>query len=237
MKLDEMNLKDDTCTVDPVQENLDEFNSQRNTKSFNDVNNGNNMQQNGDFQCKSCQDEETPIAAYTSHHESPPKQLEVKATSWDPPLAPADSAKLTLAPLDRDECASALKKMKGYPHEQPEYLSTIPEKDQNAVRKTIVFEGKYDSDTNVISLKEVTLGRSSATGIKSTLISRNLCTVTMIGQVASVTMLKESQQHAVFLNGEPLEEPVGKETELSDNDILSLYGPIDFAYRIQIQIG
>ena len=56
----------------------------------------------------------------------------------------------------------------------------------------------------------------------------------MNGKVANVTMLKESAQQAVFLNGEPLEEPVGKAIKLSDNDILSLYGPMDFAYRIQL---
>jgi hypothetical protein len=47
-------------------------------------------------------------------------------------------------------------------------------------------------------------------------------------------MLKDSGQHAVFLNGEPLEGPAGEKHELYDLDILSLYGPVDFAYRIQL---
>ena len=117
-------------------------------------------------------------------------------------------------------------------------MAPVPEKDQNTVRNTIVLEEKDDANSHTTSLGNVTLGRSSVTGIRSTLISRQLCTLAIgVGGEsarASITMLKESKYHAVFLNGEPLEEPVGKEFELFDQDILSLYGPVDFAYRIQL---
>jgi hypothetical protein len=51
---------------------------------------------------------------------------------------------------------------------------------------------------------------------------------------ASVAMLKEPEGHAVFLNGDPLNEPIGKEIKLHHDDILSLYGPAGFAYRVQL---
>ena len=136
--------------------------------------------------------------------------------------------------MKREECASALKKLKGRPHEQPDYLSPVPEKDENTVRKTITLEKKEE---DVAGLYNLTLGRSSTTAIKSTLISRSLCTVSMPkgdAATASVAMLKEPDGHAVFLNGDPLNEPAGKEIKLRHDDILSLYGPVGFAYRVQL---
>lgn len=131
-------------------------------------------------------------------------------------------------------------KLKGRPHEQPGYLSPVPEKDENAVRKTITLE-KKEEDVACVSvdagLYKLTLGRSSTTAIKSTLISRSLCTVSMSKgdtATASVAMLKEPEGHAVFLNGDPLNEPIGKEIKLYHDDILSLYGPAGFAYRVQL---
>ena len=141
--------------------------------------------------------------------------------------------------MNRDECASSLMKLKGRPHEQPDYLSPVPEKDENQVRKTITLEKKEDAACESVDagLCKLTLGRSSTTAIKSTLISRSLCTVSMPkgdAATASVAMLKEPEGHAVFLNGDPLNEPIGKEIKLHHDDILSLYGPAGFAYRVQL---
>jgi len=231
-----MELKDDSSAVDPKQVNLNQATAQLQIDSSNDDDDddGTGSQQSADLLSECCEDEddETPVAANTSNKS--PKKMKAKTTSSDPPQAPVDLATLTLVPLDKNECASALKKLKGCPPEQPHYLAPVPEKDQNTVRKTIILEEKEVANSHATSLEEVALGRSSVTGIKSILISRRLCTLAMKGNVASIAMLKESEHHAVFLNGEPLEEPVGKEVELNDQDILSLYGPVDFAYRIQL---
>ena len=191
-----------------------------------------NTQQSEDL-LGGCQDEETPVAANTSNHHD-------KTAPLDLPQAPSVLAKLTLTPMNREECASSLMKLKGRPHEQPDYLSPVPEKDENQVRKTITLEEK-EEDASCVSvdagLYKLTLGRSSTTAIKSTLISRSLCTVSMAkgdAATASVAMLKEPEGHAVFLNGDPLNEPVGKEIKLYHDDILSLYGPAGFAYRVQL---
>ncbi len=187
--------------------------SQQPTEPSNDDDDDDDTQQSEDL-LGCCQDEETPVAT-----------------------TPSVLAKLTLTPMNRDECASSLMimKLKGRPHEQPDYLSPVPEKDENQVRKTITLE-KIEEDV-VCESVALTLGRSSTTGIKSTLISRGLCTVAMTEggtAAASVAMLKEPEGHAVFLNGDPLNEPVGKKIKLYHDDILSLYGPAGFAYHVQL---
>jgi hypothetical protein len=232
----EVKVKDDT---NAMQANLNQATAQLRLNSSNDDvddADGTGSQQSADLLSECCEDEGTPVVSNTSNKS--PKKVKAKTTSSDPPQAPANLARLAMIPLNRDECASALNTLMGCPHEEPDYLAPIPEKDQNTVRKTIVLEEKDDANSHTISLDNVTLGRSSVTGIRSTLISRQLCTVAMEVEGksarASITMLKESKYHAVFLNGEPLERPVGKELELVDQDILSLYGPVDFAYRIQL---
>jgi hypothetical protein len=84
--------------------------------------------------------------------------------------------------------------------------------------------------------KEFSLARNKSTGIKSDLISRSLCTVTVCcvdeEQVASVVVHKPPEMHAVHLNGEKINssEPM----VLGNGSVLSLYGPFGFAYRVQI---
>lgn len=221
----EEKLKDDTISSDPTQAT-----AQPRVHSSNDDEHDDTCSQRSADLLSECSElEGTPIASNTS--KKSPKKMKAKASSSDPPQAPANLARLTIIPLNRNECASALKKLKGRPYEHPNYVAPVPKKDQTTVRNTIILEGK-DAANSVAD--EVTLGRSSVTGIKSTLISRQLCTLELKGNSASIAMLKESEQHAIFLNGEPLEGPVGKEFELNDQDILSLYGPVDFAYRVQL---
>ena len=231
-----MKLKDDT---NAMQANLNQATAQLRLNSSNDDDDdedGTGSQQSADLLSVCCEDEGTPVVSNTSNKS--PLKAKAKTTSSDPPQAPANLARLAMIPLNRDECASALKTLMGCPHDEPNYLAPVPEKDQNTFRKTIVLEEKDDANSHTTSLGNVTLGRSSVTGIRSTLISRKLCTLAIgfkgESARASITMLKESEHHAVFLNGEPLEEPAGKEFELFDQDILSLYGPVDFAYRIQL---
>mmetsp|Transcript_12837 Transcript_12837/g.19791 ORF Transcript_12837/g.19791 Transcript_12837/m.19791 type:complete len:591 (+) Transcript_12837:67-1839(+) len=223
----ERKLKDDTTNVDPMQAGTAQL---RLNSSNDDENEDTCSQQSADLLSECSEDGGTPIASNTS--KKSPNKTKARTSSSDPPQAPANLAKLTIIPLNRYECVSALNKLKGRPNEQPDYLALVPEKDQTTVRKTITLEEK--DAVNSVALDEVVLGRSGVTGIKSTLISRQLCTLEMKGKSASITMLKESEQHAIFLNGEPLEGPVGKEFELNDLDILSLYGPVDFAYRVQL---
>ncbi|KAL7495867.1 hypothetical protein ACHAWT_005106 [Skeletonema menzelii] len=229
----EMKVKDDAIAANQKQANLNQGTAQLRLNSPNDdKDDGTGSQQSADLLSESCEDEGTPVASNTSH--KPSKKTKAETTLSDPPQAPAHLARLTIVPLNRDDCASALKEMKGCYCEQPDYLAPVPDNDQTIARKTITLEEMVDANSLATSLEEVALGRSAVTGIKSTLISRQLCTLEMREGSASITMLKESEQHAVFLNGEPLEGPAGEKHELIDLDILSLYGPVDFAYRIQL---
>ncbi len=223
----EMKLKDDAIVENQKQAILNQA-----TAPNDDKDDGTASQQSADLLSECCEEDGTPLASNTSNKS--PEKTKTEVTSSDPPQAPAHLARLTIVPLNRDDCASALKKLKGCACEQPDYLPLVPEKDQAIVRETITLEEKDDANSRATSLEEVTLGRSSVTGIRSTLISRQLCTLEMKGESASITMLKASDNHAVFLNGEPLEGPASTKYVLNDFDILSLFGPVDFAYRIQL---
>lgn len=215
-----MKIKDDVIVANQVQANLNQATAQLRLISPNDdKDDDTGSQQSADLLSECCEDEGTPLASNTTT-KSPKKTK-----------AGTHLARLTIVPLNRDDCASALNELKGCPCEQPDYLAPVPERDQTLVRKTITLE---ERDSNATSLEEVALGRSVVTGIKSTLISRQLCTIEMRGRSGSITMLKQPEQHAVFLNGEPLEVPAREKHGLVDRDILSLYGPVDFAYRIQL---
>ena len=217
----ETKLGGDESNVDTTQVDIDQAAAQLELKSSNEDDDDTVSNHSFDLLSECCADEETPVAGNTSN--------EKKSSSDHPNLT-----KLKLVPLTRDECTSALL-IKGCPYEQPSYLLPIPKKDLNNVRKTIVLEEVLDAKTHAISSGKLVLGRSIATGIKSTLISRQLCSVE-IGEVAeaTITVLKESKDHAIFHNGMSLDESSGFKLELKDRDIISLYGPVDFAYRIQL---
>ena len=80
----------------------------------------------------------------------------------------------------------------------------------------------------------VKLGRNDLTNITWTAVSRELCDISFESDIAYVTMKKVAAQHAVFLNGSELNRPVGVKIRLKDSDILSLYGPTGFAYRLNL---
>jgi hypothetical protein len=152
-----------------------------------------------------------------------PKRSTVKTTSLQhskgtsstvPPTQP-----VFLVPLNPEQCQTLL----NYKHHD-EY--EVPNDNDSHCR------GAFPIHIG----KEFSLARNKFTGIKSDLISRSLCTVTVCcvdkEQVASVVVHKPPEMHAVHLNGEKINssEPM----VLSNGSVLSLYGPIGFAYRVQI---
>jgi hypothetical protein len=114
---------------------------------------------------------------------------------------------------------------------------------------------KYDDNGNYSV--EMKLGRSVHAKIKWTMISRALLDIGMTraarrkndmndinssngdgsGSVVTawIKMRKEEEQHRVHLNGKLITAQVGKQIAVNDGTILSLYGPLCYAYRISIQ--
>jgi hypothetical protein len=136
---------------------------------------------------------------------------------------PVKSIKLNLVPMTRLECQKALLANKiTYP--DPEYLVAGGPSEYNITRATIMLEDK----------EVVKLGRNDLTNIKWSAVSRELCDISFGSNIAYVTMKKVAAQHAVFLNGSELNRPVGVKIRLKDSDIISLYGPTGFAYRLNL---
>ena len=108
---------------------------------------------------------------------------------------------------------------------EPEYLVAGGPSEYDIARATITLE-----DTNEV----VKLGRGDITNIKWIAISRELCDIYYDSKynTAYLTMKKDKAQHAVYLNGMAVNLPVGIKIPMKDSDILSLYGPTGFAYRI-----
>ncbi|KAL7487950.1 hypothetical protein ACHAW6_013535 [Cyclotella cf. meneghiniana] len=82
-------------------------------------------------------------------------------------------------------------------------------------------------------LKIFQLARNEYTGIKSVLISRSLCEVSLsctYGEpVASVQVHKPPFQHAVHLDGQKVNS--SDRFALNNGTVLSLYGPLGYAYE------
>jgi hypothetical protein len=152
-----------------------------------------------------------------------PKRSTVKTTSLQHRRGTSSTALPTepvfLVPLNPEQCQALL----NYKHHD-EYK--VPNDNDSHCR------GAFPIHIG----KEFSLAGNKFTGIKSDLISRSLCTVTVCcvdkEQVASVVVHKPPEMHAVHLNGEKINssEPM----VLSNGSVLSLYGPIGFAYRVQI---
>jgi hypothetical protein len=141
----------------------------------------------------------------------------------DDPFTHVKSIKLSLVPMTRLECQKALLANKiTYP--EPEYLVAGGPSEYDITRATIMLEDK----------EVVKLGRNDLTNIKWSAVSRELCDISFGSNIAYVTMKKVAAQHAVFLNGSELNRPVGVKIRLKDSDILSLYGPTGFAYRLSL---
>ena len=107
----------------------------------------------------------------------------------------------------------------------------------------------YNAPRNTIKVtKETRLGRSITTCIQDSFISRDLCSINLTksysGSVRAflkMNMPREIDEdgvkrygHAVHLNGKHLDIAVGVERELYSGDILSLFGPLGYAYRVEL---
>jgi len=149
---------------------------------------------------------------------------------------------LNLRPMSKEDTDSLFTEKK-ITYEEPDYL--LPGGREYCVERKVIE--KSVSDTN--HQAKVVLGRNRNTGIEWGAVSRALCEVCLTSQsfgspsdeVYSVssklqlTMKKPAQEHAVHLNGRRVDSKVGVTTELKDGDILSLYGPLGFAYRVQYE--
>ena len=106
----------------------------------------------------------------------------------------------------------------------------------------------YNASRNTIKVtKEVKLGRNITTGIEDSFISRDVCSINLnksrSGSVCAFLKMSMPYEiidgdggkrygHAVHLNGKHLDIAVGVERELYIGDILSLFGPLGYAYRV-----
>ena len=109
----------------------------------------------------------------------------------------------------------------------------------------------YNSPRNTIKIttKEVKLGRNITTGIEDSFISRDVCSINLnksrSGSVCAFLKMSMPHEiidgdggkrygHAVHLNGKHLDIAIGVERELYSGDILSLFGPLGFAYKVKL---
>lgn len=88
------------------------------------------------------------------------------------------------------------------------------------------------------SEKELIIGRNKSTGIKSELISRNLCTLSIsdsptTASISAILLVKRPQKmHGVHVDGEIVNE--SQKAVLLGGSILSLYGPYGYAYQVEV---
>ena len=97
---------------------------------------------------------------------------------------------------------------------------------------------------------QMTMGRTQFINIEWTKVSRALCDIGMTRRLTNdseedgsnnnnvtawIKMRKGEGEHDVHLDGDIIDLPINQLSPLEDGSILSLYGPIGFAYRISIQ--
>ena len=140
----------------------------------------------------------------------------------------------SLIPISKDEARAALKDNDFSTEEPADDRMKLPTFEELTIhRETLSLE----ASTN----KAIVLGRNTTTGIKFVGLSRELCCVSLTNDVssssaptASLTMKREEGTHKVYLDGERLNVNIGSIVSLKDGQILSLYGPTSFAYRVKI---
>ena len=184
-------------------------------------------------------DDETQATAKTTNNKDTKPSAKLKK-----PAAIVSSTKLNLVPMTRHECQSALQQQM-ITYSEPEYL-VAGSVEYDIARETITIEAMCPLDTNKsLSNSEykvsVVFGRNKVTNIKWSAISRDLFDVSLISKrfdqsAAFITMKKSADEHAVCLNGRELNVPVGNKISIKDSDILSLYGPEGFAYRVELSV-
>ena len=122
-------------------------------------------------------------------------------------------------------------------YEEPDYL--LPGGREYCVERKVIE--KSVSDTN--HQAKIVLGRNRITGIEWGAVSRTLCEVCLTPQhfgespnktmasIVQLTMKKPAQEHALHVNGRKLND---KTKKLKNKDVVSLYGPLGFAYLVEI---
>jgi len=116
----------------------------------------------------------------------------------------------------------------------------IVDLDDDYEPERVIHSSKFD-DGSVAAT--VSLGRNNATGITWTAISREVCDVSLSTTsssnkrgvaVASLGMRKPAGKHHVYLDGELVDKPLGREIPLQNGSIISLLGPNGMAYQVHI---
>jgi len=106
----------------------------------------------------------------------------------------------------------------------------------------------YDIPRNTIEITQddtqIILGRNKTTfsdealtsgGASLDILSQNLCSISLIGSdnVQACVKLMSQYDHFLHLNGSPLDIELGTKV-LEHGDVLTLLGPIGFAYRVEV---
>jgi hypothetical protein len=130
-----------------------------------------------------------------------------------------------LVPLTPNHCRTLLKR------KDPNFVNVlqVPDNQDICNRKTIALSWGNELD----------LARNSTTGIKSSLISRKLCTVTCSSAgdeepTASVLVCKPPKSHAVYVDGQIIGE--SQKAVLRNKSIVSLYGALGYAYEFHLNM-
>lgn len=164
----------------------------------------------------------------------------------DPPSSSVETTwTLKLLPMSREAAAEALTKKGIRVPTDPNYLVTAKKNEYGIPRKTITM-----SVSTLEKTEKVVLGRNKSTGIQWSTVSRQLCEINMvspkledtavgpsISTKVSISMLLKPGDHALYHNGIELEVPVGVKTTIKDKDIICLYGPTGFAYRVELEVN
>ena len=175
-----------------------------------------------------------------------PNRVSIEPSDKVPPSSSVETTwTLKLLPMSREAAAEALTKKGIRVPTEPNYLVTAKENEYGIARKTITMSVSTPEKT-----EKVVLGRNKSTGIQWSTVSRQLCEINMvspkledtaagpsISTKVSISMLLKPGDHALYHNGIELEVPVGVKITLKDKDIICLYGPTGFAYRVELEVN
>ncbi|KAL9190387.1 hypothetical protein ACHAXT_007598 [Thalassiosira profunda] len=145
------------------------------------------------------------------------------------------STQLKLVPISKAECKASLERKGVDFTAEPQYL-VAGGTEYDVPRKEISLE-----TTGTAGAKSM-LGRCKTTGIEWSAVSRKLIEVHVeadpkaiyCSPAAYLVMKKPPADHAAFLSGTELNYPLGARVPLKDGDILALYGPTGFAYKVEL---
>ena len=91
----------------------------------------------------------------------------------------------------------------------------------------------------LVVTRNVNLGRGPVTCIQDSIVSRDLCSINLISDRVFIIMNKPYEcedrfLHGVHINGEHLKVGAGVRKELHSGDVISLFGPTGYAYRVEL---